>query len=87
MVGYTFSKHAMEQIAKRGIREDIVMKVLSNPDQIIKLRSKHIYQALIITETAEKFLIRVFVNCEVIPNIIITAYKTSKIDKYYEGKI
>jgi len=35
-----------------------------------------------ISENDEKKLLRIFVNTCKEPNLIITAYKTSKIDKY-----
>ena len=33
------------------------------------------------------YLIRIFVNNKQNPKVVITIYKTSKIKKYYEGKI
>jgi hypothetical protein len=32
-------------------------------------------------------LIRIFVNINKTPALIVTVYRTSKIEKYYEGKI
>ena len=61
-MNYKFSKHALEQISRRGISEELIFSVLSKPDQIINIDDKKIFQSLIIAESDEKYLIRVFVN-------------------------
>ena len=86
---FIFSKHAREQMMRRGINYDIVLSVVSNPDQIITDDENPaiiIYQSLI-KENEQLFLYRVFVNRHKQPNVIITLYKTTKISKYYEGKV
>jgi len=45
-----------------------------------------IYQSLL-NENGQIFLLRVFVNIIKQPNVIVTLYKTTKIQKYYESKI
>lgn len=86
---FVFSKHAEEQMRRRGIkREDIEMVVLQ-PDQILpddENKDVVIFQSLIKDDT-QMFLLRVFVNITKLPNVIVTAYKTTKIQKYYESKI
>ena len=76
-----FSKHALEQMEARGIERDIVENSISRPDQILKEEGNTVYQSVL---ADKKHLIRVFVNDK---NRVITVYKTSKIRKYYEGKI
>ncbi len=85
MIEYTISKHCLEQINLRSITEDEISRIIKNPDSIIKQDEEiTVYQAL----TNDKmFLIRIFVNILKHPNLVVTAYKTSKIDKYYENKI
>ena len=70
----------------RNIAEEIVLTALENPDQIIKEADTVVYQK-VMEENSAKFLMRIFVNENVNPHLIITVYKTSKISKYYEGKI
>jgi len=41
----------------------------------------------IIKEEGQMFLLRVFVNRDKQPNVVITLYKTTKISKYYESKV
>jgi hypothetical protein len=84
-----FSKHAREQMSRRGINYESVLMVVSRPDQTITDNEESttvIYQSLI-KESNRMFLLRVFVNRDKQPNVIVTLYKTTKISKYYEGKI
>jgi len=76
-----FSKHAKERIKDRHLDIEMIRLVLDEPDSILKdSECKQIYQKLIKEDT--KYLYRVFVNICKQPNVVITAYKTSKIDKY-----
>jgi hypothetical protein len=84
-----FSNHAKEQMRKRAIAREIVMSVISHPEEILvddEDATVTIFQSLI-KEDQQWFLLRVFINKNKIPHEIITLYKTSKIKKYYEGKI
>lgn len=85
MIEFTISKHCLEQINLRNISEADIRRIILEPDSIIKQDEEiTVYQAL----TNDKmFLIRNFVNILKQPNLVVTAYKTSKIDKYYENKI
>jgi len=86
---FVFSRHAKEQMSRRGINYDAVMQVISYPDQtIVDIDDPKliIYQSLI-NEDNQIFLLRVFVNKDKQPNVIVTLYKTTKISKYYEGKV
>lgn len=83
---FSISKHAKDQLKLRGIEENVIVEILNNPGQIIIEDDKTLYQSIII-EAGKKYLIRVFVNHTKTPNLVITAYKTSKIEKYYEGDI
>ncbi len=83
---YVFSDHAIEQLQRRDIKKSIIESIIENPDNIIDEKDKRIYQG-IIKENDKKRLFRIFVNINVNPYVIITAYKTSKIEKYYESKV
>jgi hypothetical protein len=79
---YSFSMHAKERMKSRGILDSTVMDVIQNPDRVINESScKTIYQKVLI-KGKSKFMLRVFINICKEPNLIITAYKTTKIDKY-----
>ena len=81
---YIFSKHAKEQMKRRNIEETEIQETLKNPEQIIKQETYYIYQS-IMTKKNKKYLLRVFINVDEKPVKIITCYKTTKIDKYYES--
>ena len=71
MAEFSISNHAKEQMEFRNVSLEVVMSILTNPKQIL-------------TEEGD-YLGRIFVNIEKEPNNVITVYRTSKIDKYYEG--
>jgi hypothetical protein len=85
-MNYRYSNHAIEQMKARNISQEIVDAIIEKPLQIILEDDKKIFHGIIEEENI-KYLIRIFVNRMKQPNLIITVYKTSKIDKYYEGKI
>jgi hypothetical protein len=89
MDNFVFSKHANEQMQRRHLCKEVVLSVLEQPDERVGDQddpSMIIYQSLI-KEKGQVFLVRIFVNVSVMPPRVVTLYKTSKIFKYYEGKI
>ena len=78
---YQFSIHCLERILKRNITSEMVLWTIENPLQKIVENELTIYQNIFI-ENEKKYLLRVFVNENKIPPLIITAYKTSKLEKY-----
>ena len=83
---FTFSNHALEQMKLRHISKAVVEAILENPQQVIKENGHRIYQSVITMEKTN-YLIRIFVVHKKSTNLIKTVYRTSKINKYYEGKI
>ncbi len=84
---YKFSKHAIEQIERRGLSTLIIKDIIiSNPARIIKYDDCVEVIQKVINDKKSNYLYRVFVNICKTPALIITVYKTSKIDKY-ENKI
>lgn len=82
MKGFVLSKHVKEQMAVRGIDEKLVWQVVEDPQQKVEEDSeKQVYQSVVRNSEGADFLIRVFVNVVKNPNLIITIYKTSKIQK------
>ena len=84
-----FSKHAIEQMHRRGINYETALFTVSQPDQIIvdDEDTKIVIYQSIIKENNRMFLLRVFVDRDKQPNVVVTLYKTTKIIKYYESKI
>ncbi|MHA1649275.1 MAG: DUF4258 domain-containing protein, partial [Candidatus Helarchaeota archaeon] len=78
----TFSKHSLQQIKLRKITKNEVLKVLNNPDEI--LRDK--FGNKVAQKIIGNFLLRVFYLEEKDKITIITAYRTSKLKKYLKNK-
>jgi len=73
-----FTKHALERIKKRNISKDEILNTIINPD----LLKKDLYGNYIAQKMIERRLLRVFYFSEGAAKIVITAYKTSKTEKY-----
>ena len=80
-----FSKHAIEQMELRGISLEIVKGILAAPQQAIIETGKIIFQSIVNFEHEKEYLVRIFVNTGKEPNVVITVYRTSKFEKYYES--
>ena len=86
-MNFIFSKHADEQMVRRSLKRSVVEAVFLKPEQVLEDENDEdikIHQS-IVKEGDILFLYRVFVNTKVQPNMIVTLYKTTKIDKYYES--
>ncbi|AQG80873.1 DUF4258 domain-containing protein [Spirosoma montaniterrae] len=84
--GIYISKHALERAKERNITQEILKRVLNNPDQVVDddsgKQGQKIYQSLIEFEENSTYLVRVFVNAQKQPNVVKSVYKTSKVQKY-----
>ena len=87
MANYNFSKHALEKIKDRGIPMPVVLAVINNTENLIIEEEMVVHQAIVNFEGEGKYLVRVFVNTIKQPPLVITVYRTSKLEKYYESKI
>lgn len=71
-------EHARLQMAKRQIAEADVRAVLSRPEAILPVRPGRV----VAQSAIDGYLIRVFVDIDREPPDVVTAYRTSKIEKY-----
>jgi hypothetical protein len=82
-MNYRLSKHAIEEIDKRGITAQQLDGVLQWPGQKVEEYAGLVcYQSRILMN-GDHFLLRVIVNESHDPAVVVTAYRTSKIDKYW----
>jgi hypothetical protein len=82
---YQISEHAREEARRRGIPIELIQQVMASPGQIIDAHSgRKVYQAKIEMDGA-LYLLRVIVELSD-PLSIITAYRTSKIEKYWSSE-
>lgn len=83
---YIISRHAKFELSRRSISEEVIHSVLRNPEQRYDLRSGRVMvQSRMIMEN-KTYLIRVFVDVNCHPAIVVTAYRTSKVEKYWRQK-
>ena len=79
------SDHARFEILRRQLSDEIVRSVVQNPQQVVELKKeRRICQSKYYDSTeGREMLLRVI--CEERRNLlfVITAYRTSKIDKYW----
>lgn len=81
---FIFSSHAIFEMQRRGLTEDLVRRVLLNPEQRYRVRQgRDVLQSRVEMEN-RLYLIRVFVDTEESPAQIVTAYRTSKVEKYWK---
>lgn len=81
------SKHAKEQIVDRGIPEEVVRDVVKAPEQ--KYHTNNIDETVCQSKKIfedKVYLVRVYVNFCKEPPVIISAYRTSKIEKYWRNE-
>jgi len=79
---FKYSNHALEQIQNRQLDKAIVDDVLNHPDkQLTDQTGLKVYHKTV-QEIDKYYLYRVFVNLDKKPPLVVTVYKTSKIEKY-----
>lgn len=82
---YTLTDHAREEMARRGLPLEVVDSVLSQPEQILPLREGRVIAQGRVAVGGQEYLVRVFVDVDRTPAAVVTAYRTSKIEKYWEA--
>ena len=81
---FSLSRHALEEMERRQIPRAFVENVLANPEQVIPVHGGKVsYQSRIDFGEVKIFLLRVIVNESVHPAVVVTVYRTSKIEKYW----
>jgi hypothetical protein len=72
-------------MARRSLGEEIVEATLLHPEQNWEVRpGRWIYQARWTGETSHRvYLVRVWVDVDRTIPAIVTAYRTSRVDKYW----
>ena len=79
------SDHASEEMCRRQIGDDDVAKVLAAPQQREAVRAgREVFQSRIESgEPSRTYLLRVFVDVDRDPPVVVTVYRTSQIAKYW----
>jgi hypothetical protein len=82
---YVFTSHARFEMERRGLGEEMVRKVLDAPVQRWEERpGRHVLQSgFSMGDPPKAYVIRVIVDVDRNPNEVVTAYRSSKMDKYW----
>jgi hypothetical protein len=81
---FKISHHAEDEINRRRIPFNLVESVLENPQQVVEeYGDKKAYQSKIDFGDGKIYLLRVIVDENVKPMVVVTVYRTSKIKKYW----
>jgi hypothetical protein len=86
---FRLSRHAEWEMARRGIPLAVVQAVMACPEQRLADESRAgrwILQSRFRFEDGKMYLVRVVVAEHEQPPVIVTAYRTSKIAKYWSAE-
>jgi hypothetical protein len=83
-MNYRISRHAREEMERRGIPLEILESVLEKPQQVVNdPAGKKIYQSKVDFKQGKIYLVRVVTVEEAGVPIVVTVYRTSKVEKYW----
>jgi hypothetical protein len=82
---FALSDHARLEMSRRGISDEWVRAVMANPEQIIAgVGHRKIYQSRLVAGD-KTWLVRVVVEEWHALPVVVTTYRTSKIEKYWRA--
>ncbi len=83
LAGALFTAHATAEMQRRGLSMQQVQRVLAAPEQWVHVRSgRGVCQSRIRID-GRLYLLRVFVDIDRAPLVVVTVYRSSKIAKYW----
>jgi hypothetical protein len=84
-VSLVLTEHARLQATRRGLDEATVLTVAQGPEQVVPIRpGREVRQSRVsIPPASDVYLVRVVVDTGPQAEMIVTVYRTSKIDKYW----
>ncbi len=82
------STHARRQAAQRNIADGVILEIARSPEQVVPLdASREVRQSRRVDPaTGRGYLIRVFVDVGRDADLVVTAYRTTKVGKYWRVK-
>ncbi len=85
LVGYVFTEHALAEMGRRELSQELIAEVLAGPTQRFEDRSgRDVFQSLVSAgKPPRQYVVRVFVDVGRRPAEVVTAYRSSKIAKYW----
>lgn len=81
---YVFTDHALFEMRRRRLTEQLVRSALAEPEQELEVRpGRVVLQSKVVMEGETTYLLRVFVDVDRDPAEVVTAYRASRISKYW----
>jgi len=81
-----FSDHARLEIVRRDIPFEVVEHVLNSPEQFVPEHGGLVARQSRIEMEGKPYLVRVIVAEQPDATVVVTAYRTSRIGKYWRSK-
>ncbi|MFN8617611.1 MAG: DUF4258 domain-containing protein [Dehalococcoidia bacterium] len=81
--GAVVSVHAVSEIRRRALPVEEVARALAEPDQVVSVRPGRVVLHRKYSSGGREYLLRVFVDVDPKPPVVVTLYRTSKIQKYW----
>ena len=86
-MNYRLSRHAKEEAARRQIPSSWIESVLASPEQQIQESdAKIVLQSRLQDDRGKMYLVRAILATDKTPPVVITIYRTSKIQKYWRSE-
>jgi len=86
IVDYVLTDHAIRELRRRGLAEQDIDGVLKNPGQRLDVRLGRVVLQSKTLQRGTEYLVRVFVDVAHSPAEVVTAYRTSKVAKYWRDQ-
>jgi hypothetical protein len=81
---YRISRHAKEEMERRGIPLKILDSILKDPQQVVNdPAGNRVYQSKVDFNEGKIYLVRVVTTEEAGILVVVTVYRTSKVQKYW----
>jgi len=84
---YIITDHAITELTLRRLSTEVIDSVLRNPEQRLEVRPSRVVFQSRIQESGSEYLVRVFVDIDRTPAEVVTAYRTSKVSKYWRDDV
>ena len=81
---FRLSNHAKQEATERGLSQEVVDDVLEHPQQVVPTHGgRKVYQSKVRFPGGKIYVVRAIVKEDVDPAVVVTVYRTSKIQKYW----
>ena len=79
-------RYAATEIERRRLSVESIDGILKNPEQRLDVRPGRVVLQSRVQEFGSEYLVRVFVDIDRKPAEVVTAYRTSKVLKYWRAE-